>query len=405
MPSGLGPIGITVVIVATIGLIVALTACAKGEEPDWKRLVEALEKKDALLQGGGHLKFPDYRPDKAADQVKAIRAFAKAYPKSDRIDRILRAYLLPHVWRDVERGGIDIGSWQLVSLLAWEVHQAAPERRPGFAEVIEAALSEVPDSGHLIAQVGEELGDAGMAKRGKARKTADRKGAQLARRKDALAALAKAREPAQKAMRELLLECDGPRDRISIEVTGFKAGWEGVLEDVRVELADDLQRQAGLWSTTPNHDTKDPIKASLVVQIAPEERPMKVVVQQAPTTSTRTERTLERRWTHGTQDWRTHSVEREVTTQTGGGPSAETYPVLTAEVALGRPDTDPLWTKEGVTSDWQWVQSKETPLGYAPATLEEGAEVPSDVWSYSAGNLAGRIAHQLLGPAFKRGLQ
>lgn len=400
-----GPVGLTVLIVATIVVIVALSACARGEDADWKGLVAALERKQSPIQGWGHRRFPDYHEDKARAQVEAMREFARKHPRSERVDRILREYLLPSLWRDVEHGGLSLGTAgsEYVCLLAWELHQLAPDRRPGFAGALEEALTEVPRSGFVLARLGEELGDEALAERGRERERLDDGAALLARRKEAIAALAGAKEPARMAMRELLRECTGARDRISIEVTGFKPGWEPVLEQVWVGLSGDLRRQAGVWSTAPDHDTKDPVRGSLVVRIGSEERPLEVVVQRTATISTSKERTLERDWSHGTQDWRYQWKERRVTTETGGGPSAETYPVLSAEFALGRPDADPLWKSDGVTSDWRWVRSADG--GYAEASISKGDEVPPDVWSYTAENLSGRVMHRLLGPAFLRGLQ
>jgi len=391
---------------ALVALAVALVACKpKGEEADYKRLVEALERKDSLIQGWGHWKFPDDEPEKATAQIAAIRAFAKTYPKSEYVTRIIVDHLFPNLWYDVERNGVVVegGSGvQWLSLLAWELHQLSPTSRDYFAETLEEELSMLPQAGHALRRLAEELGDAELAKRAKARFLADKDNALVERRKSAIRALAGAKQPAQVAMRTLLKSFDDPGDRVVIEVDGHEPdSW--VHKELDATLADNLRRQAGIraWSAAWRGGSQE--RVLLRVTLSSEVRQLAVVVKLQPVTTTTTAQTSERRWNHGMQAWRYETVNRTVTTEHGGGEEGDSYPVYTAEVSIAPASGEPAW-KGAVSSDWKWARHPGTGE-HAGFPLEEGAEVPSDPAGFSVENLADRISHTLLGPAYKKGLQ
>jgi len=389
-----------------VGAAVAVYACwPRGEEADWERLVEALERKRSVIQGWGHWEFPDDDQKKAGVQVEAIRGFARKYPKSQYVTRIIVDYLFPNLWRDVEKSGVSVweGNPVRVSFLAWELHQLAPEMRPGFKEALEEELGRLPKAGWALKWLGEELGDEEMVKRGLARHHADDDESLLERRRAALQELAGVKDEAQVAMRTLLKTFKGADDRILIEVEGHEPD-KGTHSRLATELWDNLNRQAGVHTITPDRREEEPVRAVLRVTLSSEVKQLPVVVHYTPSTTTTTVRGSERRWSHGTQDWRSVTVERTVTTERGGGVEGDTYPVYTAEVSLEPPDGEPTWTGK-VTSDWVWTHNwREGRWEGWP--IEEGSEVPtSSTDDYSVENLANRISYTLLGPAYKRGTQ
>ena len=118
-------------------MVLAAGCKPKGEEGDWARMTKKLGPPGKRLKSPDHV-FPSGSAEEAFEQIDAIRRFARAYPRSSRIDEIIEGYLFPNLDQDLDNGirthDTKTEEWdnQFLSLLAWELHTLAPERRPGF---------------------------------------------------------------------------------------------------------------------------------------------------------------------------------------------------------------------------------------------------------------------------------
>ena len=389
-------------VVAAIAVAVAVTKLRPGgEEGDIRRLEGLLGSADAVLQGGGHSAFPDMADSEVAtQQVEAIRRFATTYPQSPYVDRILEAHLLPNLAIDVEGNGLLIAGGadtQWMSLLAWEIHQLAPERRPTFAADLEKRMGEVPKSGFALEKLAEALGDKAMAARAWMRRVSDDSETLLERRRSVLAA---APAPGAGAvMHGMLKEAKSAGDVLVVDVRGHEPN-KGVHDELRGALNWRLAYHAGLGCASP--DAVDPnarVIGRLVVRLSDEVRRLPVVVNYQPSLVTTTSQRLRPTWVHGVQRFDFRWVETKTTTAEGGGAEGEQYPILSAKVSLGPAEGKAAWSDE-MTSDWLWTDPGGGGERRGEA-LVEGAEVPSSDFRYSVENLADRVAHALLGEAFR----
>jgi hypothetical protein len=136
------------------------------------------------------------------------------------------------------------------------------------------------------------------------------------------------------------------------------------------------------------------VRGRIVIEVEPEVTLVPIVIPRAKHVSTRSERVLAPKWSHGRRRFEYKWQERKEIITTGGSGSQDLYPAYRARISVAGPDGATLHTFT-TSSSWWWNNIRHIGEEIVP-----GSEYPSNAPGDSGVNLGWRIGHELLGKPF-----
>ncbi|MCP4150554.1 MAG: hypothetical protein GY757_22600 [bacterium] len=370
----------------------------RGEEADWARLQDTLGQPGKRTTDSPRDKFPIVNDlDGAEEQLDAIRVFVETYRQSPHIETIIRDYLLPNLWIDIENNGIS-GTYgnRYLSELAMTYHERIkPKEKKKFFQVIQDELAKIENSGEFAGKLSDDLKEEEMYDFKENLKNSDIP-EQTKKRLETLKRLSYpgTHGAATPAFLNYIESLQEEEPVIELQVTGSEPE-KGLLAHIASEVGGYLSREAGVTAARKKYLENRKVTAKLLISVLSEIEKIGVTVSHIPTSSTQTTQKLSRQWNNGLQRWEYQRTATKTAKTEGRRESQATYPLLKAEITFQTADGNTLW-KGKITSGWSFNHFKGK---IAVWEIGEGSEVVDGSYSYSAENLALRSVYILIGEA------